>query len=310
MFIKQGNAAAFVLRIMGLAPSTYYDRKKRKSQVSQAVPKGRGRPVPGYSLTESGEKICDEQIQEWLLELVAGEEHVYGYKLLAKCLGNQYGLVLNHKKSYRLCQALEILQPKRQKRSKHPRRLPENRLITGPGQLWQMDIKYGYVAGRDRHFFVLSIIDVFTRVIVGYHRGSSCEAKHACQTLARALEQHVAPDSDPPVIRTDNGPQFVSHLFGDMCEGWTMTHERIPPKTPDLNAFIESFHSNLERDLFGKEEYVTFEDAYEAVDRYMDFYNNRRMHTRLRNMPPVRFAEWVMSLEDRSAFFWPRKKVK
>lgn len=117
MFIEQGNAAAFVLRIMGLAPSTYYDRKKRRSQVSHAVPKERGRPVPGYSLTESGEKICDEQIQEWLLELVAGEEHVYGYKLLAKCLWNQYGLKLNHKKSYRLCQALGILQPQRQKRS-------------------------------------------------------------------------------------------------------------------------------------------------------------------------------------------------
>ncbi|NQX49907.1 IS3 family transposase [Paenibacillus tritici] len=310
MFIKQGNSAAFVLRIIGLAQSTYYDRMKRRSRSPQAAPKGRGRPVPGYSITESGEKISDEQIQEWLLELVAGEEHVYGYKLLAKCLWNQYRLKLNHKKSYRLCQALDILQPQRQKRFKHPRKLPENRLITGPGQLWQMDIKYGYVAGRDRHFFVLSIIDVFTRVIVGYHRGTSCEAKHACQTLWRALDQHCAPGSERPVIRTDNGPQFVSHLFGDMCESWKMTHERIPPRTPDLNAFIESFHSNMERDLFRKEEYATFEGAYEALDRYMDFYNHRRMHTSLRNLPPVRFSEWVMSLEDRSAFFWPRKKAK
>ncbi|MEK5033736.1 hypothetical protein MKY96_19945 [Paenibacillus sp. FSL R7-0302] len=53
---------------MGLAESTYYDRKKRKKQVAQAVSQGRGRPVPGYSLTESGEKISDEEIQEWLLE--------------------------------------------------------------------------------------------------------------------------------------------------------------------------------------------------------------------------------------------------
>uniref|UniRef100_UPI0012396FA0 IS3 family transposase n=1 Tax=Paenibacillus tepidiphilus TaxID=2608683 RepID=UPI0012396FA0 len=57
-------------------------------------------------------------------------------------------------------------------------------------------------------------------------------------------------------------------------------------------------------------EFATFEDAYEAVDRYMDFYNNRRMHTSLRRMPPVKFLEWVMSLEDRSEFFWPRKKAK
>ncbi len=145
-----------MLRIIGLAESTYYDRIKRMSQQPlQAAPSGRGRPISGYSFTESGEKISDEQIQEWLLELVSGEAHVYGYKLLAECLWNQYRLKLNHKKSYRLCKALDILQPQRQKRFKHPRKLPENRVITGPNQLWQMDIKYGYVAGRDRHFFVL-----------------------------------------------------------------------------------------------------------------------------------------------------------
>jgi len=300
-----------VLRIIGLAESTYYDRIKRMSQQPlQAAPSGRGRPISGYSFTESGEKISDEQIQEWLLELVSGEAHVYGYKLLAECLWNQYRLKLNHKKSYRLCKALDILQPQRQKRFKHPRKLPENRVITGPNQLWQMDIKYGYVAGRDRHFFVLSIIDVFTRVIVGYYRGSSCEAKHVCQTLWRAISSHSKAQDELPVVRTDNGPQFVSHLFGDMCESWEITHERIPPRTPDLNAFIESFHSLLERDVFGKEEFSTFEEAYAAVDQYMDFYNNRRMHTSLRKMPPVKFSEWVMSLDDRSKFFWPRKNVK
>lgn len=300
-----------MLRIVGLPPATYYDYIKRMSQsptAPQEAQKGRGRP--GYSFTESGEKISDEQIQEWLLELVSGEEHVYGYKLLAECLWNQYKLELNHKKSYRLCKVLDILQPQREKRFKHPRKLPENRIITGPNQLWQMDIKYGYVVGRDRHFFVLSIIDVFTRVIVGYYRGSSCTAKHACQTLWRAISSHCKDQDEFPVIRTDNGPQFVSHFFGDMCESSDITHERIPPRTPDLNAFIESFHSLLERDVFNKEEFATFEDAYAAVDRYMDFYNNRRMHTSLRRMPPAKFKEWVMSLDDRSAFFWPRKNVK
>lgn len=301
-----------MLRIVGLAESTYYDRVKRMSQAPNAVTSRSGRPVPGYSLTESGEKISDEQIREWLLELIAGEEYVYGYKLLAECLWNQYRLKLNHKKCYRLCKELDILQPQRQKRFKHPRKLPENRVITGPNQLWQMDIKYGYIAGLDRHFFVLSIIDVFTRVIVSYHRGSSCDAKHACEALWRAqTSHHYYKDPDTYLaVRTDNGPQFMSHLYGDMCESWEMTHERIPPRTPDLNAFIESFHSNLERDLFSKEEFASFEDAFAAVDWYMDFYNNRRMHTRLRKMPPAKFAEWVMSLDDRSDFFWPRKTVR
>jgi hypothetical protein len=45
-------------------------------------------------LTTTGHKVSDEQIKEWLLELVEGEEHVYGYKLLAQCLRNEHGLIL------------------------------------------------------------------------------------------------------------------------------------------------------------------------------------------------------------------------
>jgi len=82
-----------------------------------------------------------------------------------------------------------------------------------------------------------------------------------------------------------------------------MEHERIPPHTPNMNAYIESFHSLLERELLAITEFATFAEAYEAVDRYMDFYNNRRMHGSLRRMPPVRFSEWAMQLPDRSSLY-------
>lgn len=258
--------------------------------------------MPGYSHTVTDEKVSDEQIKEWLLELLEGEEHVYGYKLLARCIRDRYGVKLNKKKSYRLCRELGILQKARKRVQTHPRRLPKNRVVTGSNQLWQMDIKYGYVIGQERFFFVLTIMDVFDRVAVQQYRGPVCEAKHAVQTLQRALQSRLKPGEARPVIRTDNGPQFVSKLFGDTCESLGMVHERIPPRTPNMNAYIESFHSLLERDLFSKRDFMTFEEAYEALDRYMDFYNNRKMHGSLKLMPPVKFSEWVKTLEDSSAF--------
>jgi putative transposase len=238
------------------------------------------------------------------LELTEGEEHIYGYKLLAQCLRNERDLILDKKKSYRLCKELGILQQQRKPKSKHPRRLPKNRLVTGPNQLWQADIKYGYVAGRDRFFFIFSIIDVFDRVIVAHYRGSTCVAKHVCQTLGRAMEARLRPGDELPTIRTDNGPQFVSTLFGDTCESWEMIHERIPPRTPDMNAYIESFHSLMERNLLTGRSFETMEEAYDAIDTYMDFYNNRRMHGSLKRKPPVVFSTWVMQQkeEDRAKF--------
>lgn len=288
-----------MLRILGLAESTYYERLKRAKQSAEATNAiRRGRPCPGYSLTLQGLKISDEQIKEWLLELVEGEEHIYGYKLLAQCLRNEHGLILGKTKAYRLCKELGILQQQRKPKSKHPRRLARNRTVTGPNQLWQADIKYGYVAGRDRFFFVFSIIDVFDRVIVAHYRGAGCEAVHICQALGRAIEGRLQSGDAMPVIRTDNGPQFVSALFGDACESWEMHHERIPPKTPNMNAYIESFHSLMERDVLTKETFETMEDAYDAIDRYMDFYNNRRMHGSLKRKAPIVFSSWVMKQQE------------
>nr|WP_261306258.1 IS3 family transposase [Paenibacillus andongensis] len=302
--MKRGEPVALVLRILGLSESTYYDRKKRATTPLSECSKEsrRGRPVPGYSHTFTGEQVCDEQINAWLLELIEGEEHVYGYKLLAQCIRDQYNVRLDKKKSYRLCKELGILQKPRQRIQTHPRRLPKNRVVTGSNQLWQMDIKYGYVIGQERFFYMLSIIDVFDRVVVKQYRGTVCEAKHEVQTLCYAIQSRLNPGEEMPVIRTDNGPQFVSKLFGDMCECLDVVHERIPPRTPNMNAYIESFHSLLERHLFGIRDFMTFEEAYDALDRYMDFYNNRRMHGSLNRKPPKMFSAWVKTLDDTSAF--------
>ncbi|WP_158302258.1 IS3 family transposase [Paenibacillus mesophilus] len=287
---------AVVLRLVGVNESTYYARKKQHSKQPgfRKKPVPAGRPIPQYSLTIDGQKISDAQIEEWLMELAEGEEQGYGYRNLAHALYIQRGLLVNHKKAYRLCKKLGILQKQRRKKCKYPRRLPQNRLVTGPNQLWQMDIKYGYVAGYDRFFFLFDIIDVFDRVLVGYHVGSSCEAKDVCTTVKQALQGRLQPDEKKPVLRSDNGPQFVSNLFGDMCledENDPLIHERIPPKTPNLNAYIESFHSIIERDLLSKEDYSTFEEAYESVHRYIAFYNQRRFHGSLKRMSPLQYYE-------------------
>jgi putative transposase len=292
-----------------VAESTFYNRKKQRAQKTNVVTKTisnevrRGRPCTEYSETWDGRFISNEQIKEWLLELVEGEEQEYGYKLLAKCIRDTHQLRFGNKKSYRLCKELEILQMQRKKKPKHPRRLPKNHTVTGPNQLWQMDIKYGYVHGSNRFFFVLSIIDVFDRVIVNYYQGTVCGAKHACKTVKEALAIRVKEGEPLPMIRTDNGPQFVSAAFGDMCEELGIIHERIPPKTPNMNAYIESFHSLVERNLFSKYEYESLGQAFASVDQYIDFYNHRRMHGSLKNMAPEKFSKWAQEQEDCTSFY-------
>ncbi|WP_430145208.1 IS3 family transposase, partial [Paenibacillus cisolokensis] len=53
-----------------------------------------------------------------------------------------------------------------------------------------------------------------------------------------------------------------------------------------------------------KESFETMEEAYAAIDRYMDFYNNRRMHGSLKRKPPKVFSTWIQQQneEERSKF--------
>lgn len=84
--------------------------------------------------------------------------------------------------------------------------------------------------------------------------------------------------------------QFVSKLLGDTCESLDLIHERIPSRSPNMNAYIESFHSVLERHLFSRRDFMTLDKAYEALDQYMDFYNNRKIHGSLRQMSSMQFS--------------------
>ncbi len=95
-WIARGCKAAMVLRIVGVSEATYYYRKKHFKQ--ERVYNG-GRPIPGFSLDHKQHPVSDEQIKEWLMELISGEEATYGYRKLTLCLKRQYGLIINKKKS-------------------------------------------------------------------------------------------------------------------------------------------------------------------------------------------------------------------
>ena len=62
--------------------------------------------------------------------------------------------------------------------------------------------------------------------------GLSCVSDDVVQTLQRALfKRQLFNDLNKPVIRTDNGPQFISHTFEKRCEEFELEHGRVPPQT-------------------------------------------------------------------------------
>jgi putative transposase len=271
--------------------STYYYRLQHPESQK---PTGKGRPIPGYSYDRKSNPVPDERIKTCLRKLLNGPDASFGYRKLTVLLRRKYNLVINKKKVYRLCKELKLLNPQREIKNSPPKKLANNRVVTGPNQMWQLDIKYGYIAGQRRHFYLASIIDVFDRAIVAHHRGKVCSAQDVIRTVNKALlKRDIYKQTNQLVIRTDNGPQFISKAFYACSMEAGFEHERIPNHTPNNNAFIESFHSILERECYQRNCFETFEEAFLEVDRFIRYYNTQRIHGSLNDRPPKEYLDMV-----------------
>ncbi|MBS1958860.1 MAG: transposase [Bdellovibrionales bacterium] len=155
------------------------------------------------------------------------------------------------------------------------------------------DLKHVFIHGENAWCYALSFIDVFSKKIVGYAIGKTIKAGTLILTLQSALlEERVAHDH-PLQIRSDNGPQMSSNRFHFYLKKLEckLTHEFIPPRTPNRNAYIESFFSILEKTVIETRYFNIYHDAYEAIVNFVEFYNNRRLHGAIGKMSPMTFIK-------------------
>ena len=199
-------------------------------------------------------------------------------------------MTVNHKKIYRLCKENDLLL-QRKKKIKRIKKLASNLKITGPNQLWQFDIKYGYIHGENRPFYFVAFVDVFTKKVMSYHLGLRCQALDLQLALKVALSSVSEEDQKKLVIRSDNGPQMSSWHFKAYVDSLDLQHEFIPIRCPDKNAFVESFFSIFETEFLQVRYFATLGEVHRQVGEWIDWYNQKRLHGSLKYKSPEMFIE-------------------
>lgn len=90
------------------------------------------------------------------------------------------------------------------------------------------------------------------------------------------IEKQIDPSTLEISFRTDNGSQFVSHLYRQLMAKFHFKTVYIPPATPQLNGHIESFHSTVQALVCDKYEFKDLDDAQKIFERFFYKYNNVR----------------------------------
>lgn len=89
-------------------------------------------------------------------------------------------------------------------------------------------------------------------------------------------------------LRTDNGSQFEAGLFREYLQEMSIGHEFTHVATPQENCYVESFHSIVESAVCAKNE---FESLKEIFNKFMNFYNQDRVHGSLSMLSPNQFLQ-------------------
>ena len=167
-----------------------------------------------------------------------------------------------------------------------------------PNAQWHIDLKQTTLADGTT-VYICIVIDDYSRyalaAVVGLGKTTAWTAQVAEQTVGKA--------GVPEEIVTDNGLEFTSvwedslTKFGELLEELGIEHVTTTPYYPQGNGKAEAFIRTLNRELLKRHTFETVEELQAALNDYLVYYNNYRLHSGLGWQSPVtRFAGRVLAV--------------
>ena len=152
--------------------------------------------------------------------------------------------------------------------------------VERPNQVWGMDITY--VPVGDGHMYLMAIIDLYSRFVVGWSLSNTMTAEWCRECFEMAVSRHGAPE----ILNTDQGSQFTSSDFTGLLKDNGIRISMDGKGCWRDNVFVERLWKSVKYEEVYLKAYDTVADAKANLGRYLDFYNARRPHQTLDGKTP------------------------
>ena len=241
---------------------------------------GAGRASIRYVGRKAEESLLKERITA-----IAHDKRRYGYRRIHMLLKRD-GLLINHKRLFRIYQQLGLKVLKRGGR----KRALGSRVISLPvmraNQEWSLDFVHD-VLTDGRKIRMLTIVDDFTRECIKIAVDTSLNGRRVCDELERVIEMRGPPGR----ILSDNGTEFTSTAVLKWCQEKGVRWDYIQPGKPYQNGYIESFNGKLRDECLNENVFVSLQEAKKLVEAWRNEYNERRPHSSLGGKTPNEVAQ-------------------
>jgi putative transposase len=218
---KVGVAQA--CRVLDVPRRSVY--RARKPQAETAP-----RPTPARALSVeeqakiravlNSERFCDSAPREVYATLL-DEEGVY------HC---------HWRTMYRILEERDEVRERRKQR-RHPKRVKPELRATGPKQVWTWDITQ--LRGAGRFYYLYTIIDVFSRYVVGWMIANQESGELARQLIAETCAKQGI-EWDRLILHADRGSAMRSKTVRELLADLGVSKSYSRPRTPTDNPYSEA----------------------------------------------------------------------
>lgn len=238
---------------------------------------------------EGKQKAKDNNLKE-AIEQVWIKHPAYGHKRLS------LELKVGKNRILRVMHLFGIKPPRRKshfyttRSTKQPHKytnLIKGFVPTKAAQLWCSDLSYIKFMGR--FWYLATIEDIFTRVIVGANFGKYHNSELVLATVKQAIS---STKYNPEIFHSDQGTEFMAKVCTDYLEGSGSKISVSDKASPWQNGYQESFFGKFKMEAGDLNRFETVGQLIEEIYSRIHYYNFERIHTALK-MSPAEYARLV-----------------
>ena len=210
----------------------------------------------------------------------------YGSRRIKKELSKYHRLKVNRKRIQRLMDqmGIEAVYPKKNTSKSNSQNkifpyLLRNLTIKKPNHVWGTDITY--VRLNQGFAYLAAIMDWFSRYVISWEISPTLEIEFVLNNLKRALRVR-----SPQIHNSDQGSHFTSKEYTGILQTDNIQISMDSRGRCMDNIFTGRLWRTIKYENIYINSYQDISDLKSGLEKYFDFYNNHRIHSKLDDQTP------------------------